>query len=160
MVELGGNLVTSGLSTCQSFGGQGSCYMGTECFTEKETDCRVTRAVYRSECTTCRQQGLKPSIYVGTTGCTTHKRQIEHHNLISAKNTSNALSKHHWREHPLDAPKFETTLIKGGLRFNVDRFICESLEIERSQANPDINTLNQRSEWGHRGIPRLAIISD
>ena len=55
MVELGGNLVTSGLSTCQSFGGQGSCYMGTECFTEKETDCRVTRAVYRSECTTCRQ---------------------------------------------------------------------------------------------------------
>ena len=159
VIEMGGNLVTQGLSTAENFGGQGSCYMGQACNMDADTDCRVSRSVYQTECQTCLE-GTDPqtSAYVGTTGCVSHKRTREHMNLVRLHNQTNAQSKHHWEEHPNNIPRFKTTILKGGIRYNLDRQICESLYIERYKNNADINLLNQRSEWGHQGIPRLQVV--
>ena len=96
-------------------------------------------------------------IYVRTTGCCTHKRQLEHAALIRSASTNNALSKHHLSEHPNQDAHFKTTILKGGFRFNLGRFIFESMNIDRLSRNPNVNIINSRSEWGHRGIIRLTV---
>ena len=50
VIEMGGNLITSGLNGFENFGGQGSCHMGDACFMDKEEDCRTSRSVYCIEC--------------------------------------------------------------------------------------------------------------
>ena len=158
VIEMGGQLITSGLSKTENFGGQGSCHLGRPCNTEEDTDCRISRSVYLSECQVCKtSHEQRQSVYVGTTGCCTHRRQRQHMQQIASKSTSNALSKHHWEEHQNMDPEFSTSILKGGFRFNLDRQICESIYIEQMNQDPEINLLNQRSEWGNHGIPRLQI---
>jgi len=159
VIEMGGALVTSGMSKSENFGGSGSCFMGENCNVDRNTDCRVNRSVYLSQCQTClNSQEPRNSSYVGTTGCLTHKRQRQHMAAMRTKTQTNAQSKHHWNDHPHQQPHFKTTILKGGMRFNVDRQICESLFIEQLGRDDNINLLNQRSEWGHHNIPRLQVI--
>ena len=47
--------------------------------------------------------------------------------------------------------------VSAGIKFNLDRQISEALEIEEARNNPDIQLLNQRSEWGNAGLPRLRV---
>ena len=81
IIELGGKLITSGLTKFQNFGGQGSCFMGRECNMDSETDCRINRSVYQSECQLCVTD--QKSVYVGTTGRVTHSRQKERQQQIT-----------------------------------------------------------------------------
>ena len=131
--------------------------MGKECNMDSEADCRVKRSVYQSECQICLTEQDRKTVYIGTTGRVQHCRNLEHQQQIRTKSTSNALSKHHWSEHQNQIPSYKTTILRGGFRYNLDRQICESLTIETMNSDENINLINQRSEWGGRGIPRLQV---
>ena len=128
---MGGNLITMGMASNGAFDGIGSCYMGKQkCNTNSEMDCRQARVVYRAECKIFKMDPncLKDSVYIGTSGCTLHKRTLEHQSL-TAKPTNNAQSKHHWSKHPNQQPSFTTEVIRSGIKYNTDRFIFEALKI-------------------------------
>ena len=135
--------------------------MGTnieECLIDSEEDCRVRRSVYSTECVPCDQDPTaKKAVYIGTTGRTTHARQTEHKRAILGRNNSNALYKHQRAVHPNQRPDFNTKIVKGGFQWNLERQIYEALEIDECSENPNLKLLNQRSEWGQRGLPKLRI---
>ena len=74
---------------------------------------------------------------------------------VQRKSTSKAQSKHHWEKHPTQEPKFTTRIISGGIKY-----IKEALQIESAKENTNINLINQKSEWGRTGVPRLRVIWD
>ena len=97
--DIGGKLIYLGLAKTQNFGGQGSCFLGKKCNTDSETDCRIRRSVYQTECQNClTDEPPLNSVDLGTIGCLTHKRQLEYMCQVTAKSSSNAQSKHHWNE--------------------------------------------------------------
>ena len=68
-VELGGNLVSHGLSNQVGFTGNKGCFYGQKCLVSKEQDCRKARAVYKIHCMNCQNlTDPKQSVYIGTTG--------------------------------------------------------------------------------------------
>ena len=161
VVELGGRAITAGLSRAENFGGDVGCSMGSgrhSCTIAPDSNCRVTRAIYRTSCLDCDQDpNSKPHQYVGTTGRTLHSRNLEHQDSVRNKSGKSALSKHQLKCHRDGAPKFQTEIIQGGIQFNLDRFVRESLEIEKLRNDQDVVPLNQRSEWGHKGLPRINV---
>ena len=73
---------------------------------------------------------------------------------------SNELFKHHSQVHQnqnLVPDYFRSRPVRGGMKFNLDRFILEAHKIDEASRNPNIKLLNSRAEWGQRGIPRLAV---
>ena len=161
IVELAGKPILAGLRTSVNFGGNAGCQMasnGNECIIGDEEDCRCNRCIYGIDCIPClRDPNKQQARYVGTTARTAHSRQIEHKRAILGRNASNALVKHQINEHPQDIPQFMASIIKGGFRWNLERQIFEALEIEHTRMNPNMNVLNQKSEWGHRALPRLIV---
>ena len=95
-------------------------------------------------------------MYIGTSGCTLHEGTLEHQSL-TAKPTNNAQRKHHWSKHPNQQPIFTTEVIRSGIKYNTDRFIFEALKIEKARVDPNLNLLNQKSEWGNNGLVRLMV---
>ena len=158
VVEMGGKPVYSGMTDKDNFGGQGSCHLGPpSCNVDTDHDCRATRCVYRVDCGHCERAGIK-TVYIGTTGTTLHKRQRTHMTEVRSNNRSNAHTKHMLISHRGEAPDFKTTVLKSGMKYNLDRYIKESLRIEKARMDPEIDLINQRSEWNQRsGIPRLRI---
>ena len=123
-----------------------------ECLIAPDSDCRVTRSVYRTSCIPCDEDiTAKPSVYIGTTARTLHSRQMEHKRAIINRNLNNAMSKHHIRSHSNIPPKFETTVVRGGIKYNVERFCYEGLFIEKLKQDHNFQILNQKSEWGNTG---------
>ena len=156
VIELGGNLISRGMGGTENFGGKGSCHMGASCFTDPEHDCRSSRAVHSNSCDIC--QGLNPprnAQYVGTTGRCTHSRMLEHQKAVQNSQRSNALAKHQQAKHSNLVPNFKAKILRGGVRFNTDRFVLEALHIRDRHDNPNVDLLNQKGEWGYGGIPRL-----
>ena len=47
--------------------------------------------------------------------------------------------------------------IKSGFRYNLDRYVAESLTIERGKLDQDVNLMNSKSEFGNKGLPRIRI---
>ena len=41
------------------------------------------------------------------------------------------------------------------MRYNMDRMILEAHKIEEATNDPEVALLNQRGEWGHRGLVRI-----
>ena len=79
-------------------------------------------------------------------------------NEVRNNNRSNAHTKHMLISHRGEAPDFKTTVLKSCMKYNIDRYITESLRIEKARMDPEIDLINQRSEWNKRsGIPRLRI---
>ena len=122
VVELGGRPIWAGLSSHQKFGGQTGCQFGrVKCLASLDSDCRITRAVYKTICVECKESSTsKPSEYVGTTGRTVHSRSLEHQAALRKQNGSSALSVHQALSHPGKEPRFETSIIRGGMRFNTE----------------------------------------
>ena len=102
------------------------------------------------------RDGLK-FVYIGTSGFSIHKHMLEHIKCVGAKNVSNALGKHVALHHQYENAEFETEVIRSGIKYNLERFIFEALEIENARSNPDYNMMNSRSEWGGKGLPRIVI---
>ena len=165
IVELAGKPILAGLRKPVNFGGNGGCQMGpnnnNQCIIAYDHNCRINKSVYNIDCTPCKEDPNKlQARYVGTTGRTTHSRQLEHKRAILGRNASNALVKHQETEHPNQIPKFQASIVKGGFRWNLEHQIFEALEIESQTPDPNINILNSKSEWGHRGLPRLTIATE
>ena len=96
-------------------------------------------------------------MYVGTTGRTTHSRMVEHSKALQGGLRKNAPVKHQTVMHRNTNPEFKAKIIKGGIRFNLDRFVLESQKIQETNDDPGVVILNSKSEWGSRGVPRLTV---
>ena len=55
--------------------------------------------------------------------------------------------------HPNEPANFESEVLQGGIRYNLERFILEALEIEEAKNTPDLHVMNSRSEWGGQRAP-------
>ena len=130
-----------------------------KCNVDPELDCREGRLVYQTECLNCAEDPavIEKSVYIGTSGHLLHKRNLEHMGDIRRGNMSNALSKHHRLMHNNIEPKFSSRSLRGGIQYNLDRFILEGHKINQASLDTQFKVLNSRSEWGHRGIPRLIV---
>ena len=137
-------------------------FFKTKCNIDREADCRVSQSVYSVDCLNCHDdpQVTRPSVYYGTSGRQLHIRQLEHLNDVRLMRRSNALFKHSINEHPTEQPNFVSKPIQSGFKYNLDRFIFESIKIQHGNLDNNINCLNSRAEWGHRGLPRLQINHD
>ena len=71
-------------------------------------------------------------MYIGTSGFNIHKRSLEHIRAVQAKNQKNALAKHMALYHQNEDGNFVTTCLAGGIRYNLDRFILEAIEIKEA----------------------------
>ena len=156
---MGGRQVTAGLCKHENFGGQIGCHMGAvKCLIDSESDCRTTRSVYQTICQTCEDDPtVKTAKYVGTSGRQLHSRQLEHANAIRRGQNNSALAKHQMSKHRQTSPRYKTTVIQGGIKFNLDRFVREALEIDSAKDDQNFYLLNQRSEWGNSGLPKLSL---
>ena len=77
---------------------------------------------------------------------------------VRNNNRSNAHTRHMQIIHRGEAPDFKTTVLKSCMKYKLDRYITESLHIEKARMDREIDLINQRSEWNQRsGIPRLRI---
>ena len=162
VVESGGSLITSGLSSHQMWGGQTGCHMSQDsCLISDEHDCRPSRSIYQIVCQNCGQDPTaKSSVYIGTSGRSLHSRQKEHQTSVRKKKQSHPLVKHHSNAPPGIDANFTTEVLHRSVRFNLDRFVTEALEIDRARDDPSVNLLNQKSEWGQQTLPRLRITPD
>ena len=104
------------------------CEYNQKCMSTDRTNCCRANVVYRVECELCKEQGTK-SLYTGTTGCTLHKRMIEHNAAIGRNDQKNALAKHMLASHQGEEAKFSTTILDQQ-KYNMQRYIAESLHIE------------------------------
>ena len=100
---------------------------------------------------------IREVLYIGTSGTTLHRRQTEHMDAIRRGQMSNALAKHHREKHPGEPQNYTAEPIQGGIPFNVERFILEAFKIQEFSQNTNFESLNQRGEWGHRGLTRLRV---
>ena len=159
IVELGGKPITTGLSNTVLFTANRGCVFQPPCTIDPEMDCRTSRCVYEVECLDCQRdaQMHKRSVYLGTTGHMMHKRQGEHQQEVRQHRHSNAMYKHSVREHQGQTTEFRSKVLKGNIKYNMDRFILESLRIQKASLDERQNIMNSRGEWGHRGLPRLQI---
>ena len=155
-IELGGKPVYSGLSGTELFTANSGCVFEKKCNIDPMHDCRVSRAVYETECTICKNSNIK-SVYYGTSGRMLHLRQREHMTDIRLLRRNNAMFKHTMNAHPNLVPDYMSRPVQGGFKYNVDRFIFEALKIQQGNQDATIQILNSRAEWGHRGLPRLQV---
>ena len=129
-----------------------------KCSIAEDDNCRVSRGIYKISCKKCEDNpNTNNMVYIGTSGHSVHKRNLEHLDDLRRKSMRSAITKHHLQNHRGEDPEFVTTVVKGGVRFNLDRFITEAIEIETHNFTPGIRVLNSKSEWGHRGLPRLVV---
>ena len=122
----------------------------------------MAKSVYRVTCNICKRdpEQLKEVVYIGTSGTTLHRRQVEHMDAIRRGQISNALAKHQGEKHPDEPQAFTAEPIQGGIPYNVERFILEALKIQEFSQSNTHQILNQRGEWGHRGLTRLRITTE
>ena len=133
---------------------EGIWFLGDpKCWNEEESHCSDQRIVYEICCGNCT--GDRVSKYIGTSGFSTHKRMKEHQSDVRNKRQSNSLFKHHATSHQGETPNFQSRPLRKGLKFNLDRYITEALLIEEANQDPNVDLLNNRSEWGQRGVPRV-----
>ena len=159
-VEMGGIPVTLLFPMKEFLTGTKGCQYAQKCYITDTQDCRVTRGIYRIICHTCQERDGKRFVYVGTSGFSVHKRMQEHMQCVRSQQISNALAKHVELFHTNDNAEFVTEVIKGNIKYNLERFIYEAVEIEAIRNDPDIYTMNSRSEWGGKGLPRVQIVQN
>ena len=184
VVESAGARVSSGLVRNDPFKDK-SCPFPKRCMTKEEDDCTNANIVYKIECKLCRPPAAscppdhQPSqqsqvqgdgivhhvqpVYIGTSGHNLHKRMHEHAQSVHARNMKSGLSKHHLETHPDvqfsdygDVNKvFEASSIKSGIIYNTQRYVRESIWIEKLNNDTNFKLMNSRSEWGNNRVRRL-----
>ena len=68
----------------------------------------------------------------------------------------NAMAKHIHVFHPDQTPDF-TSKILGKYKYNMTRYIAESLFIEKFTRQTQTRVINQKSEWGRQKLTRLTL---
>ena len=133
-----------------------------KCFVSGDTDCRSGRAVYRVCCQTCQNDPEKPPnvLYIGTTGFLAHKRFLEHSAALRTASLKNAIAKHENMHHAQNRGEYVGEIIEGSIKFNLERFVTEAIQIEKAKRSADTMLLNQKGEWGHFGVTRLQVVNE
>ena len=163
VVELGGTSVQAGLRKGDPFRKMGDpCPFPQMCLADGKTNCESQRVVYRLQCEVCEEQG-KHTAYLGTTGHSFHKRTAEHLYDLTHGVLRNPLTRHFRNEHPDVVVGEGRGLVagrvvgEGSIKYNLDRFLREALEIEEATEDRGTEMLNGRGEWGRVTLTRLAI---
>ena len=107
----------------------------------------------------CKECDNTKSWYTGTTGHTVHKRLLEHKAAVLRCDPKNALSKHMKNEHPDCEPNFTAKTVDSQ-RFNLQRYVSESLHIEATTNMEDVKVLNSKCEWGRKKLTRIALLDN
>ena len=100
-----------------------------------------------------------PCHYRGQTGCSIHKRNLEHLGAIRRGDTSHGLASHFLSIHPGVAPedRLVEARIKDNRALNMDRGVMEALRIKEIEDNLGILVANKKSKWGRLGLKRVTI---
>ena len=80
----------------------------------------------------------------------------------SALDQKNALAKHLARCHPgvpPDITNFSASIIDRQ-KYNLQRYISESLHIEKLTKIPEIQVMNSKGEWGRQKLTRIKFIDN
>ena len=158
-VELGGLPISFTFPNKEYLMGKSGCQYSVKCYISDDQDCRIARGIYRILCVTCQERDGLEYVYIGTSGFSIHKRLLEHASCVRSKSASNALAKHIALHHEDNTQiTFVSEIVQGGIKYNLERFIFEALEIEDARNDPNTITMNSRSEWGGRGLPRIQVI--
>ena len=84
---------------------------------------------------------------------------MEHSYSARTKNVKIAPGKHSALHHDGEnTVEFVSKIWEGGMKYNLERFILEAIEIEEGRNNPEYSIMNSRSEWGGRGLPRIQVV--
>ena len=153
--ERAGRSITAGLKVADPYAAPG-CPYSQKCPVEEEGRCGASRITYQLTCTRCQ------SAYVGTSGCTLHKRASEHLEGFRGTGMRNAMARHYMVEHPevdraTDPTPFTAKVVgRGAIKSNLERYITEAVLIKDANENEDLKLLNSRGEWGRARLTRLA----
>ena len=136
------------------------CPFPNTCSADSKTDCTRSRCVYQIQCNICNTAipGTY-TMYTGTTGCSLHKRLGEHISSVNRADMSNALAKHMFNVHRGMSPNITTTIL-GTHRYNLQRYVAESLFIEKSTKTTQNIVMNSKGEWGRQKLTRVALLDN
>ena len=154
VLERAGRSITSGLKVADPYAATGCPYAST-CPVVEEGRCGTARIVYQLTCSRCK------AAYVGTSGCSLHKRGVEHLEGFRASGARNPMAKHYATEHPevdrkTDPTPFTSKVVgQGGMKSYLERYLTEAVTIKHTQEGEVLKMLNSRGEWGRAKLKRL-----
>ena len=105
-------------------------------------DCTRPRVVYRVDCLNCKDATGDQASYIGTSGFSLHKGQMEYLGEIRRGQKSNSMAKHHKFSHRGLDTHFQSTILRGGIQYNLDRYILEAYNIKQANQNQNLVLLN------------------
>ena len=153
VVERGGDKISKGLYRADPFGEKFSPF-NRKCPANGHANCTLNRVVYEIECLLCKNDHLddnaevKRAIYRGQTGCSLHKRLIEHEDDLKRGQAQYGISKHFKITHPtIDTNHGGLVMAKvvGHRVFNMERCIEEALCIEQIEMDAGVEVLNSKA---------------
>ena len=136
------------------------CMFGSE----ENQDCFSKGVVYDMTCTICEEEAkdrndLKIPIYryTGTTSRSLHERGAEHLKAFKdGDNDKSVMLKHSLDKHGGHFVPFKMKVIKK--HFSAfHRLVHEAVRIDRGSRDPNISSLNSKSEFGRGNLPRLVV---
>ena len=162
LVEKGGKSAMSGLKKGDPFW-SGGCPYKHKCYAGEKVDCTRSRSIYEVLCGTCpdgRWDKGQATVYIGTSGHSLHKRLMEHQSAVRGqREDDSALSKHYHQVHNnCGDPDYQARIV-GGSTKNLERYVGESLYIEKRHLTDGITVINGRGEWGRLALPRIGIFN-
>ena len=97
----------------------------------------------------------------------TVERLMEHMKAVSSSkpNVSNAIAKHRSKFHSQLDPgqlslQLQPRLISSNVKFNLNRYIQESVQINKNNLDDQVYVMNQKSEWNNHGVTRLTVVRE
>ena len=92
---------------------------------------------------------------------------MEHMKAVSSSkpNVSNAIAKHRSKFHSQLDPgqlslQLQPKLISSNVKFNLNRYIQESVQINKNNLDDQVYVMNQKSEWNNHGVTRLTVVRE
>ena len=107
--------------------------------------CRKEGVTYEIQCRECNDK------YIGETGRNGHARTREHMNEYKMKKESSVMWRHCVEKHDSNEQEFKFKIRQVFGEDTTLRQVTEAIEIRRE------GSINNKMEWGHTDLPRLAI---
>ena len=157
VLEKSGRGIMAGLRQPDPFLAPG-CQFEDKCLVEGRRSCWTTRIVYALVCGICGAQ------YVGTSGCSGHKRAKEHQQEWLSGSSANPMSKHWTISHGGEdragwERPFSMRILGAGFGSNLERYIQEAMAI-KTLAEGEGEALNSKGEWGRVALRHLTVVAD
>ena len=165
VVEVGGDHLSMGLFKADPYKTKG-CPFDRTCSIAKKQVCTQQKVVYQLKCLVCMDengQGGKVAVYRGQSGCSGHKRCLEHMDAIRRGDGSSGMGAHIREAHPNINPAMpniiEMSIVEQRHK-NMERGIAEAIHIEQIEKDEKVISTNRKAEWGRAPLRRLAIFNN